>query len=116
MPVHLGEDVVQEPEHQGCLPPPVQLCRGHAVRAHSVDPPPVLDAGHLVFPVFREHFNTPVGLGDICLEDDEGFPPCRRLPAQGFPPAPPRAFRARKGWGEGGPPIRALGTWEWPLS
>ena len=39
---------------QGCLSSPVQLCRGHAVRAHSIDPPPVLDAGHLVFPVFLE--------------------------------------------------------------
>ena len=38
------------------------------------------------------------------------------LTAQGFPPAAFRAFRARGGWGEGGPPIRALGTWEWPLS
>ena len=56
-----------------------------------------------------------VGLGDIRLEDDEGFPLCRRLPRQGFPPAPPRAFRAWAGWGEWGPPIRALGTWEWPL-
>ena len=74
MPVHLREDVVQESEHQGCLSSPVQLCRGHAVRAHSIDPPPVLDAGHLVFPVFLEHFYAPVGLGDIRLEDDEGFP------------------------------------------
>ena len=41
---------------------------GHAVRAHSIDPPPVLDAGHLVFPVFLEHFYAPVGLGDIRLE------------------------------------------------
>ena len=89
MPVHLREDVVQESEHQGCLSSPVQLCRGHAVRAHSIDPPPVLDAGHLVFPVFLEHFYGCVRLGDIRLEDDEGFPLCRRLPRQGFPPAPP---------------------------
>ena len=78
MPVHLREDVVQESEHQGCLSSPVQLCRGHAVRAHSIDPPPVLDANHLVFPVFLEHFYAPVRLGDIRLEDDEGFPLCRR--------------------------------------
>ena len=86
MPVHLREDVVQESEHQGCLSSPVQLCRGHAVRAHSVDPPPVLDAGHLVFPILREHFYAPVSLGDIRFEDDEGFPLCRRLPRSGpFP-------------------------------
>ena len=108
MPVHLREDVVQESEHPGCLSSPVQLCRGYAVRAHSIDLSPVLDAGHLVFPVFLEHFYAPVRLGDIRLEDDEGFPLCRRLPRQGFSPAPPRAFRAWGGWGEWGPPIRAL--------
>ena len=53
-------------------------------------------------------------LGDIRLEDDEGFPLCRRLPRQGFPPAPPQGVPCLEGLGGMGP-IRALGTWEWPL-
>ena len=81
MPVHLREDVVQESEHQGCLSSPVQLCRGHAVRAHSIDPPPVLDAGHLVFPVFLEHFYAPVGVGDIRLAKIPPSSPKRSVPA-----------------------------------
>ena len=90
-------------------PAPHTKTRGShpGARAHSRDT--LGPAGHLVFPVFLEHFYAPVGLGDIRNLEDEV---CRRLPRQGFPPAPPRAFRVWGGWGEWGPPIRALGTWE----
>ena len=64
---------------------------------------------------FQSFWSTFMRLWALVTSVLRMFPLCRRLPRQGFPPAPPKAFRAWGGWGEWGPPIRALSTWEWPL-
>ena len=87
--------------------------------AHSIDPPPVLDAGHLVFPVFLEHF-YPV----VSAAATSGFPllrPGRSVPGGvggnaasyqgpwhlGVAPSDVQAG----GLHHPPAPIRALGTW-----
>ena len=57
-----------------------------------------LGFSHLVFPVFLENFYAFVGLGDIRLEDDEGFPP-----TSGVPPCSPQGVPCLKGLGGMGP-------------
>ena len=73
VPIHLREKCVEDPEQKGCQASPVGLGTGHAICAYLVHPPFL---GHLEPPVLPEDLHSPVGLGDVRLEQ---HPPGARL-------------------------------------
>ena len=72
VPVHLREKRVEDPEQKGCQASPVGLGTSHAIGAYLVHPPFFPHKP----PVLPEDLHSPVGLGDVRLEQ---HPPGARL-------------------------------------
>ena len=70
-PVHLREQCIEDPKEQGSHPAPVQLSTGYAISANFVDPPLLVNLCDLVFPTWSENFYSPMGLGNICFQQQE---------------------------------------------
>ena len=64
-PVHLGKGGIAQTEQERCHPTPIELCARHAIGAHRVDPPFVVQLCNLESPLIRQDLDPPVGLGDI---------------------------------------------------
>ena len=69
-PVNLGEEVVEDPQEQGRHSAPVELSTCHAVGAHLVDPPFVVQLCDLETPVLGQDFDPSVGLSDVRFQQD----------------------------------------------
>ena len=67
-PVHLGKGGIAQTEQERCHPTPIELCARHAIGAHRVDPPFVVQLCNLESPLIRQDLDPPVGLGDISFQ------------------------------------------------